>query len=188
MILQIYRETLLPGGEPGYDALERDTAINAARLGCPNPYLGAESLTGPKVVWFFNAYDSLAEQRRVADRYLHNAKLMATLARNSSRKAEFTGTNSDVFAHYRPDASNGVSWSPGQGRFLRIVESKTGTGAMGAVFETGEGTRFIVTACLTRADAEKDATVDTHVLGVRPDWSFADPAWVAADKDFWAKS
>jgi hypothetical protein len=186
MILQIYREDVLPGCEPGYDVLERDTATNAARLGCPNPYLGAESLNGPKVVWFFNAYDSVAEQRRVADSYLHNAKLMAALARNNSRKAEFTGTTSDVFAHYRPEASGGVSWSPGQGRFLRIVETKTANGATGAAFETAEGTRFIVTACLARADAEKDAGVDTHVLMVRPEWSFAAPAWVAADREFWA--
>lgn len=185
MILQIYRETVAPGREADYDALERETAKNAARLGCPNPYLGAESLRGPKVVWWFNAYESPAEQRRVAEGYMRNAKLMAALARSSSHKAEFTSDTSDVFAHYRPEASGGNSWSPGQGRFLRIVETKAATGATGAVFETDDGTRFIVTPCVAREDAEQSDDAKTYVLAVRPSWSFAAPAWVAADKDFW---
>jgi hypothetical protein len=185
MILQIYRETVLPGREADYDLVERETAKNAARLGCPNPYLGAESLRGPKVVWWFNAYESPAEQRRVAESYMRNAKLMDALARSSSHKAEFTSDTSDVFAHYQPEVSSGVSWSPGQGRFLRIVETKAVGKAAGAMFETEDGTRFIVTACSTREDAEKSADAKTHVLAVRPAWSFAAPTWVAADKDFW---
>jgi hypothetical protein len=185
MILQIYREAVLAGREAEYDAIEQDTAKNAARLGCPNPYLGAESLSGPTVLWFFNAYDSVAEQRGVSQSYMRNAKLVAALARNSSRKAEFTGATSDVFAHYRADAGRGASWSPGQGRFLRIIESKAAKKADGAVFETDDGIRFIVTACLTRDDAEKDADAETHVLAVRPSWSFAAPAWIAADEKFW---
>ena len=184
MILQIYRETVATGREADYDALEQDTAQHAARLGCPNPYLAAESLRGPKVVWFFNAYDSASEQRRVAQSYMRNARLMAALARNSSHKAEFTSETSVVFAHYQPDAGSSA-WSPGQGRFLRIIEAKTAGRADGAVFETDDGTRFVVTACATREDAEKSADARTHVLAVRPSWSFPAPAWIAADKNFW---
>ena len=186
MILQIYRETVTRGRESDYDAIERDTARNAARLGCPNPYLAAEALRGPQVVWWFNAYDSPAEQRRVAQSYMHNAKLMALLARNSSHKAEFTSDTSDVFAHYRPDASGGVSWTPGLGRFLCVVVTKADNTGRGAVFETEDGTRYIVTACTTREAAEKSVKPGTHVLKVRPDWSFPSPAWVAADQEFWA--
>jgi hypothetical protein len=185
MILQIYRETVASEREAEYDALERETAKNAARLGCPNPYLGAESLRGPKVAWWFNAYDSPAEQRRVAESYMRNAKLMAALARSSSHKAEFTSDTSDVFAHYRPEASGGTSWAPGQGRFLRIVETKTASAFGGAVFQTDGGARFVVTACETREQAEHDADGDAHVLAVRPMWSVPAPAWVAADREFW---
>ena len=186
MILQIYRETIAPGREGDFDSIERDTARNAARLGCPNPYLAAEAMRGAKVVWWFNAYDSTADQRRVAQSYMHNAKLMAAMARNSSHKAEFTGDTSDVFAHARPDASGGLSWTPGLGRFLCVIETKGSENARGAVFETDDGTRFIITACTTREAAEKSAKPQTHVLKVRPEWSFPSPAWVAADKEFWA--
>jgi hypothetical protein len=186
MILQIYRETVTPGRERDYDALERDTATNAARLGCPNPYVAAESLRGPTVIWFFNAYDSAAEQRRGAHSYMHNAKLMAALARNSSHKAEFTGNTSDVFAEYRADASKGATWAPGLGRFLCIVEITSNADARGAVFDTADGARFVVTAWTTRDAAEQVEHPQGHLLAVKPSWSVPAPAWVAADREFWA--
>ena len=185
MILQIYRETVTPGRESDYDALERDTAQNAARLGCPNPYLAAESLEGPMVVWWFNAYDTAAEQQRVAHSYMQNATLLAALERNSSRKAEFISNTSDVLAEYKPDASNGASWTPGDGRFLCIIETTSTVDARGAVFEAEDGTRFVVTACATRADAEKVRHPNRHLLRVKPAWSFPAPAWIGADREFW---
>ena len=57
-ILQIVREPLKPGSEAAYYALEEDTAHAAAALGCPHPYLGAESVTGSKEVWWFNGRTS----------------------------------------------------------------------------------------------------------------------------------
>jgi hypothetical protein len=47
-LLQIVREPLKPGAEAPFSAIEEERARLAATLGCPHPYLGAESLTGPK--------------------------------------------------------------------------------------------------------------------------------------------
>src|SRR5689334_16593057 len=82
-ILQIYRESLRPGSEAAYCAIEEDTARQAATLGCPHPYLGAESITGSREVWWFNGYESPAEQKQVYDDYAKNMRLMAALQQNS---------------------------------------------------------------------------------------------------------
>lgn len=186
MILQIYRERITPGREADFAAIEQDTAKAAATLGCPNPYLAAESLTGPKVVWWFNAYESAAAQKQVALSYMKNAKLMDLLQRNSAQKAEFTSDQTDTFAHERPALSNGPQWSPGRGRFLRITETKNKSKAAGSVFETNDGMRFIVAAFDTREDAAKGAGPVTHLLAVRPAWSFPSADWVKSDPEFWA--
>jgi hypothetical protein len=55
-ILQIAREPLKPGREAAYRNVEEDTARQSAKLGCPHPYLGVESLSGPKEIWWFNGY------------------------------------------------------------------------------------------------------------------------------------
>jgi hypothetical protein len=60
-ILQIFREPLKSGVEAEYAAIEDDTKRLCVELGCPHPYLGVESLTGPKEVWYFNAYGSSEE-------------------------------------------------------------------------------------------------------------------------------
>lgn len=51
-ILQVFREPLKPHVEAEYDRIESDTARTCAKLRCPHPYLGIESLTGPKEVWW----------------------------------------------------------------------------------------------------------------------------------------
>jgi len=68
-ILQIHREGLKPGSEDAYRQIEDDTARICAELGCPHPYLGIESLTGSREVWFFNGYESSAERKHVVDDY-----------------------------------------------------------------------------------------------------------------------
>jgi hypothetical protein len=185
MILQIYREHVKTGCEADYASLEQDTARIAMTLRCPNPYLAAESLTGPKAVWWFNAYESPEAQKRVALDYMKNAELMDRLQRNSSRKVPWTYDASDMFAYLRPQLSAGASWEPGQGRYLSITE---GTGAdqpEGTVFETAEGLRFVIAAFATRADASAHSP-RAHLLAVRPEWSFPSRRWIDADPQFWA--
>src|SRR5207247_11154411 len=63
--LQDVRDPLKAGVEAEYDRIESEIAKECARLRCPHPYLGLESLTGPKEAWWFNGYDSAADQEQV---------------------------------------------------------------------------------------------------------------------------
>lgn len=185
MILQIYREHIKTGCEADYASLEQDTARIAMTLRCPNPYLAAESLTGPKAVWWFNAYESAEAQNRVARDYMKNAPLMDQLQRNSARKAPWTYDASDIFAYLRPQLSKGGAWQPGEGRYLSITEGKGADHAFGTVFETAEGARFVVAAFATRAEANVHSP-RAHLLAVRPEWSVPARHWIDADPQFWA--
>jgi hypothetical protein len=187
-ILQIHRESLKPGSEAAYQAIEEDTARLQAALGCPHPYLAIESLTGSKEVWFFNGYESAAEQQQVVHDYAGNAALMAALTRNSTRKASLTTEPVNVFANYRQDLTVGIPWNLGRGRFLVIAVTRSSRRIDGSVFEAAAGTRFVILPAQTRADADQWSAVagpESHVFAVRPSWSFPDEEWVAADPLFW---
>lgn len=187
-ILQIHREALKPGSEAAYRENEEDTARICAELGCPHPYLGIESLTGSKEVWFFNGYESSAEQKQVYDDYAKNAALLTALKKNSKRKASLTGEPVNVFANYRQDLSRGVPWVLGHGRFLVITVSKSNPHLDGTVFEAADGTRFVVMPAQTRKEADAAAAAagpGSRVFAVRPSWSFPTKEWIAADSAFW---
>jgi hypothetical protein len=187
-ILQIYRERLKPGSESEYHAIEEDTARIAAALGCPNPYLGAESLTGPKEVWWLNGYQSSAEQKQVYDDYAKNTPLMTALQQSSQRKAPLTLEPIEAFATYRHDLSAGSPWILGLGRFLSITVTKSDRQIAGTVFETPDGTRFIVASAQTREEADMAGALagqESCIFAVRPTWSFPASEWIAADVEFW---
>ena len=188
-LLQIYREPLKPGVEAAYDALEREQARISAAFGCPHPYLGAESLSGRKEVWWFNGYESPADKDQVYDAYAKNTALMEVLQRNSTAKAELTLAPVEVFAKYRADLTSGVPWTVGQGRFLVIFMVTTSDRRIeGTVFEAPDGVRFVVRPARTREDADAAAALagpEAVILAVRPLWSFPDEMWIAADPVFW---
>lgn len=187
-ILQIFREPLKPGTDAEYREIEDDTARIAIELRCPHPYLGVESLTGPKEVWWLNGYESQAEIKQVEAEYRKNAALMAALVRNSERKSVLTLPPIDVFAAYRPDLSRGTRWILGHGRFLVITVTKSERVGDGTVFEAPDGTRFAVNPCGTREEADVKAAAaapDTRVFAVRPNWSLPAKEWIAADPAFW---
>jgi hypothetical protein len=190
-ILQIYREPLKPGCESAYDAIEQDNARLSAELGCPHPYLGAESLTGSKEVWWFNGYDSSADKEQVYGAYARNTPLLAALGENSKRKASLTFEHIEVFANYRPDLTVGTPWILGHGRFLLITVTRSSRRIAGTVFEAADGTRFIITPARTREEADAAparAAGETNVFAVRPSWSFPAQDWIAADRVFWQPS
>jgi len=189
-ILQIYREPVKPESEAAYDEIERDIARTAAALGCPNPYLGAESLIGPKVIWWFNGYESADQQKHVYDAYANHAPLMAALQQSSARKAPLTLAPIEVLAHYRPDLSLAGTWALGQGRFMRITVGKSSGGGAGIVFDAPDGSHFTFTAARTREQAEAGGVAwsETHILAVRPQWSFPAAEWVESDPDFWGRA
>jgi hypothetical protein len=190
-ILQIHRELLRPGREAAYQEIEEDTARICGRLGCPHPYLSIEALTGSKEVWFFNGYESLAESERVVKAYSENSPLMAALQENSKRKAKLTLKPVSVFAEYRQGLSQGVPWMLGAGRFLVITVTKNNRRIDGTVFETADGTRFVVMSAQTREEADAKAVAagsEAKVFAVRPYWSMPAKEWVAADPAFWQPS
>jgi hypothetical protein len=189
-ILQIYREPLKPGSETAYRAIEEETARLAAALGCPHPYLGALSLTSLEV-WWFNGYESSAEQQQVADSYAKNTRLMTALRQNGQRKAPLTLEPIETIATWRRDLTVGAPWILGQGRFLVITVTKSADRIAGTVFEATDGTRFIVDAAHTReqaAAARAQSGANSTILGVQPRLSFPADDWIAADPEFWRPS
>ena len=188
-ILQIYREPLRPGAEAEYDRIESETARKCAELRCPHAYLGLESLTGPKEVWWFNGYLSEADRKQVTDTWAKSTEVVAALARNRERKAPFTGQGIEVFANYRADLSRGPAWVLGRGRFLVIAMTRGALPFEGAVYETSDGTRFVIAPARTRAEAEAAAAgMDARVLAARPRWSHPAEDWIAADPEFWRQA
>ena len=203
-ILQIYREPLKPGSEVAYQEIEEDAARISAELGCPHPYLGIESLTGPKEVWFFNGYASPDEWVQVVLAYANNDALLKALKKNGKRKSKLTGKHIETFAKYRPDLSRGAPWILGHGRFLVITVTKSKDSAPmdGTVFEAEKGTRYIVRGFRTREEADAAAGTqgspasgaqagdvapgpESRVFAVRPFWSFPAKEWIDADPFFW---
>ncbi|HEY7443180.1 MAG TPA: hypothetical protein VH701_12225 [Vicinamibacterales bacterium] len=190
-LLQIVREPLRPGSEAAFNAIEEDRARISATLGCPHPYLGAESLTEPKEIWWFNGYQSSTERKQVYEAYAKNAPLMAAFQKSAKPKANLTLPPIEVFASYRPDQSEGTPWLVGRGRFLVIAVTKRTGDIAGTVFEATNGTRLVVRSAETREEAEAakaSAGQETTVLAIRPSWSFPAAEWIAADPEFWRVS
>jgi hypothetical protein len=190
-LLQIVREPLKPGSEAAFNAIEEERARISATLGCPHPYLGAESLTGPKEVWWFNGYLSSTEQQQVYDAYAKNAPLLAAFEKSAKPKADLTLKPIEVFARYRANLSEGTPWLLGHGRYLVITMTHRTGRLAGTVFESTDGTRFVVRSVETREEAEAakvSAGQPTTVLAIRPAWSFPAAEWIAADREFWRAS
>ncbi len=188
MILQIYRDSLKPGSEAMFQAIEEDAARICAELECPHPHLAIESLSGPSEVWWLNAYASEAEKERVASAYANNAPLMAALADISKRREGIVGTPVDVFATHRATLSRGAEWRVARTRFFAVTVTRGDVQLAGSVFEAPDGTRFVFRPAATRADADALATVagpGTIVFAVRPYWGMPMKEWIAADPVFW---
>ena len=186
-LLQIHRETVIPGAEKAYHAIEADTARSCSSLGCPHAYLALQALAEPHDVWFLNGFESASEQQLVIDAYRGNARLMEALTGNGQRKAALTTNPLSVVANYRADLSRGTPSAMGDGRFLVVAASSTAGTFLGTVFEAPDGMRFDIRAASTLAEAEAARSADpqSRVLAVKPSWSFPAPEWIAADPVLW---
>ena len=194
-ILEIYREFWKPGNV----ATSRKTEVEASQicveLKCPHPYLGLESLTGPKEAWFLNGFVSSTEQTQVGVDYQKNSALIDALNQILVRKKPLSRADDvNVFAKYQQSLSHGAPWILGQGRFLVITITKRDLSAKsnlvidGTAFEADDGTRFIFSAARTRREAIARATAagsKTRVFAVRPYWSLPAKDWIAMDPSFW---
>jgi hypothetical protein len=121
----------------------------------PHPYLGIESLTGSKEIWYINGFASTEEMAQVTEVYSKNQELLAAMNRFAQRRTEFKSQpNSEGPATYRPELSSGAEWEIGRGRFLVIAVTKGNPHSDGTVFESHDGVRFVVTAAKTWAEAD----------------------------------
>jgi hypothetical protein len=187
-ILYIYREFWKPGTQTALNRIEAEGSRMCIDLKCPHPYLGIESLTGSKEVWYLNGFTSIEEQKRVAEEY--SAKgLFAAMNQFTQQRAPYQSEpGKDGFANYVPEWSHVDPWNMGQGRFLVIAVTKGNSLGVGTVFETEDGVRFIVTPAQTRAEANaklSSAGPGAKIFAVRPHFSMPAPEWVAADPLFW---
>jgi hypothetical protein len=190
-ILYVSREFWKPGSQAALSRIEAKAARICIQLGVPHPYLGIESLTGSKEVWYLNGFTSADDMAQVADQYNKNPKLLAAMKQFSEERAEFRSSPDKLAtATYRPELSRGNPWSIGQGRFLVIVVTKDSPPHDGTVFETTDGERFIVTPARTRAEAEaklSSAGPAAKIFAIRPRFSMPAAAWIAGDPSFWRK-
>jgi hypothetical protein len=184
-ILQIVREPIKPGQDDAYRVIEEETARLSAAEGCPHPYVAAESLTGAKEIWWFNGYQSAAEQKQVADAYARNTRLLSSLQRQSARKSVLTMKPIELVATYRADMSVGTPWTIGNGRFLVIAMTTRPGKRDGTVFEMPDGTYLVVRSTRTREAADRLAEAGSTVFAIRPTFSFPAPEWIASDPSFW---
>jgi hypothetical protein len=190
-ILYIYREFWKPGTQADLDRIETKGARMCIDLKCPHPYLGIESLTGSKEVWYLNGFTSIEEQNRVKEEY-NKKGLFAAMNQFTQQRAPFQSEpGKESFSNYYPELSHGLPWSMGRGRFLVIVVTKGNPQSDGTVFETEEGMRFIVTPAETRAEANAklcSAGPGAKIFAVRPHFSMPASEWVAADPLFWGSA
>jgi hypothetical protein len=188
-ILEVYREYLNPESAQVVQKIEMDAAQICIRLKFPHRYLVLESLAGPKEFWYLNAFDSQADMVEVGRQYEGNKALTSALAENLRRKAPYLAAEStNVFLDYRPDLGGGTPWLMGHGRFLVAAWTKESVGTRGTVFEGPDGTRLVIRAVQSRAEAESMAAAagtGARVLAIHPELGWPDEEWVTADPEFW---
>lgn len=187
--LLIVRERLRPGMEEAYRRNELELAAACATLKCPHPYLALASVAEPKEVWWLNAFASQEEKDQLEPAYARNEPLMARLRLLGKRKEGYREGLTTTLTEYRPKLSGAAVWRVAGARFfvINIIQRE----AVGAVFESSDGERFVVASTDSRAAAERIAAragPGSMILAVQPQWSFPAEAWLAADPDFWSSN
>src|SRR5215472_2548552 len=120
-VLFISREFWKPGHEAELNRIEAEAARVCIKLGVPHPYLGIESITGAKEVWYINGFASTDDLTKVGEAYSKNQGLLEAMKRFSQQRVEFQSQpNSELTVTYRPDASHGAGWDIGKQEFLVI--------------------------------------------------------------------
>ena len=191
MILLIHRDTLKPGCEAAFKAIEEDAARFCAELNCTHSHVAIQALNDPRQVWWLNQFASEEDKQRVADGFANNHPLMAALAGIRTRRQDVIERDEEVFAEHRPHLSRGTPWAIAGARFF-VAEVTSGEPlTQGAVFETADGTRYVFNATRTLEEAQTAAARAgdrATVFAVRPYWGMPAKEWIAADPEFWERS
>jgi hypothetical protein len=192
-VVEIYRDHIGPGGLGAVDRLERDGARICRDLHCPHPYMGLESLTGPKEVWFLNFFGSRAEVTDVGQAYASNAALTAALNRIVKAKEPHLVRTTNVFVTLDTTRADPSAWRPGGARFLVVTwrppAVTPSAAAPATAFRTEDHAPVVFVFAATRQDADRVARAfgpAARVLAIRPQWSMPSADWTAADPTFWS--
>ena len=186
--LLIVRDTLVAGQEAAFETIEREAAGFCASLHCPNVHVAIESLSGPKEVWWLTPFIDEADKQRILDAYAKNAALTTALAGITKRREGIVAASTEVFTTHRADLSGGASWEIAGARFFIVTVTKGTSALLGLVFETDDGTRYVVRLATTREAADdlaRRAGAGTTVFALRPQWGMPAKEWIAADPEFW---
>ncbi len=185
-ILLIAREPLNPGAEAEYDRIESETAVLAAKLGCPHPYLALQPLYGAKnEVWWLNGFASQDELNSVGEAYKTNEAWNAALIKNQKRKEPVTGKTMEQLADLEPHPDS-EPWAMGRARYVVVASDPAAHVSGSIVFKGRNGTRYEVLMASTREEAERVARETNFVvLEVVPRWSFPAKEWVDGNPEMW---
>jgi len=185
-ILLIAREPLKSGAAEEYDRIESNTAMLAAKLGCPHPYLALQPLSGAKnEVWWFNGFDSQDELNSLAEAYKTKEAWHAALTRNQRRKEPLTGKAIEQLADLEPQADS-QSWAVGRARYVVVAINPAARLKGSNVFKGRDGTRYEVLTANAGEEAQRLARgKDLVVLEVVPRWSFPAREWVDGNREMW---
>jgi hypothetical protein len=187
-ILRIDRYRLKPGSEVAIRHLHKEMAVALARWGYPHTCLAMESLTGPKEVWRLTGYQSVAEQRQVAQSLESNTRLTGALERIEDQIRVLIGNPESITATCRSGKRSGHTWLMGRGHYIVVAPLEPQEERRGAVYETAGGQRYRITAARTRKNAEGQACSagwGAVVFSVRPTWGMPAADWVSRDQSFW---
>jgi hypothetical protein len=185
-LLQVVREPINAGDEAAYEEIESEIAAACVALKCPHPHLALETITGQKVIWWFNLFESEEQRLQVTRAYESNRPLMEVLTRNSERKSRYTGQVTDKISRYRPDLGGEANWDLLGARYVVVTFGDAAIDADGPVFEEPDGGYFSVRFFRTLEDAKRRAANGAILLGLRPSWGLPAWEWVDADRDFWS--
>ena len=188
--LLIVRERVWPGSEEAYDKNELQLATVCATLKCPHPYLALTTVTGPREVWWLNAFASQEERDGLDASYARNEPLMTAMRPLGKRKEDFRESITSTMTEFRRDLSTSTLRIDGA-RFLIVTAGQDERAAIGAVFQATDGRRFVIASASDRGVAEGLGArmgPAATILAVHPQWSFPDETWIAADPGFWQSS
>jgi hypothetical protein len=118
--LLIAHERLRPGSEEAYDKNELQLATVCATLKCPHPYLALATVTGPKEVWWLNAFASQEERDGLDASYASNEPLITAMRPLGKRKEDFRESFTSTMTEFRRDLSKSAL-RIGGARFLVIT-------------------------------------------------------------------
>jgi hypothetical protein len=185
----ISREFWKAGHETMLNRMEAEAARICIGLGVPHPFLGIESLTGSKEVWYINGFDSPQGLARAREAYGNNPELTSAMNRFARERSEFASQpSSESLARYQAELSHGTPWTMGTEPFLVIEVTPNSPHAPGTVFESEDGLRFVVIAATSWAEAIatlSNAGPDAKIFTVRPEFSLPAAEWIASDPAFW---